>query len=48
MFWKKGIEYRGVSPFGDKTRWEVARARPRVTNSRAREGGVEIIKVASC
>ena len=36
MFWKKGTEYRGVAPMGgERTRWEVARARPRVTNSSA-------------
>ena len=36
MFWKKGTEYRGVvAPLGETTRWEVARANPRVTNSNA-------------
>ena len=36
MFWKKGTEYRGVvAPLGEITRWEVARANPRVTNSNA-------------
>ena len=36
MFWKKGTDYRGVvAPLGETTRWEVARANPRVTNSNA-------------
>ena len=35
MFWKKGIEYRGVDPAGGvRTRWEVASATLRVTVSR--------------
>lgn len=36
MFWKNGIEYRGVDPVGgDRTRWDVARASPQVTISSA-------------
>ena len=35
MFWKNGIEYRGVDPVGgDRTRWDVARASPQVTISK--------------
>ena len=34
MFWKNGIEYRGVDPVGGhRTRWDVARASPSLTTS---------------
>lgn len=35
IFWKNGTEYRSPPSVGDKTRCEVARARPPVANSRA-------------
>lgn len=36
IFWKKGTEYLGVEPIGgERTRCDVARARPWVANSNA-------------
>jgi hypothetical protein len=42
MFWKNGIEYRGVDPVGgESTRWDVARVSPLVTISSAARQNVQ-------